>query len=108
MVTMRVYTIDLDELARCRKLIEDHAESFGSLGAMLGAEDSKPSWGEPPAAIEAARASHDLHMAARTQFSAAQEFLHRVAKELGSDGRRTTETELANVDALRKVWATLR
>jgi hypothetical protein len=109
MVTMLGYTIDLDELARCRKLIDDHAESFGKIGLGLGPDDSSPSWvGAPPAASRAARASRDLHMASRTQFSAAQEFLRRVAQELGGVGLRTTETELANVAALRRVSTTLR
>lgn len=109
MVTMQGYTIDLDELATSWKLIGDHADSFGNIRVALGPEDSNRPWsGGPPAATKLSRASHDLHVAARTQFSAAHEFLRRVGQELVKEGRRTAETEIANVDAIRRVSATLR
>jgi len=108
-ITTQTYSIDLDELALCRKLFEDHAESFGNIGRELGPEDSNPSWlGTLPAATKLARASQDLHMAARTQFSAAQEFLRGVAQELGENGQGTTEAEFANVEALQRARTKLR
>jgi hypothetical protein len=72
---MQVYTVEPDELTWCRKLIEHHAEDFGNIGVGLGPEDSNPSWfGSLPAATKLAGLSRDLHVAARTQFFAAQEF----------------------------------
>ena len=100
------YTIDLDELARYRKLIEDHATRFGNIGVELGPEDANPSWlGTLPAATKLAGVCRDLHVAARTQFSAAQEWLRRVAQELGEGGLQ--ETELENVAAFQRLRTTL-
>jgi hypothetical protein len=108
-VTMLGYTVDLDELARCRKLVEDHAESFGIKFSELRPENLMPSWsGAPPAAAKVVGASHDLHVAARTEFSAAQEFLRRIAQELSHEGARITDTELSNAAALQRLSTTLR
>ena len=105
---MQRHTIDLYEMARCRQQVENHAENFGTIGVGLGPEDPKAPWsGSLPAATRLVRTSQDLHVAARTQFAAAQEFLRRMAQGLGEEGRRTIETELANVEALRRVSARL-
>jgi len=98
------YSIDADELAACRKLIEDHAESFGNIGVELGPEDSNPSWlGTLPSGTNLATACRNLHAAARAEFSAAQEFLLSVGRELGEGGRNRNETEFANVEAIQSV-----
>ena len=103
------YTIDLGELAKCRKMIEDHAECFGNIGVELGPEDPNPLWlGTLPAATNLATACRNLHTAARAQFSAAEEFLNGVAHELGEEGQSIGDTELANVATLRRTCTTLR
>jgi len=103
---MQGFTVDLDELASCRRLIQDYARDFGSVGAGLGLCDVDTSlFGTLPAATKLARACQDLHTAAADQFSAAHEFLGRVAQGLGEGCRRTTETEIANADAMKRAWS---
>jgi len=102
---MQGFIVDLDELAWCRKIVQDQAEQFDGIAAGLGPNDVNASLlGTLPAATKLARASQDLHTAARAEFSAAQEFLGSVGQGLGEEGRSTSETEIGNADALRSAW----
>jgi hypothetical protein len=99
---MQLLSVDLEELDRCRKVIQDQAEEFGGMSGGLAARDVAPSsFGALPAAIRLAQASQDLHAAAGAQLSAAHNFLGSVGIGLYNEGQRTSQTESSNVNALK-------
>jgi hypothetical protein len=99
---MQGFAVDLDELDRYRRIVQDHAERFRNIGSGLTANDvNESSFGTLRAATELARVSQDLHAAVRAQCAAAEGFLSNVGRGVSDVSERTNQTEVSNTVALR-------
>ncbi len=94
---MNGFTIDLAELERCQKIIQDLAGEFGGVSDEFAVGDVDNSlFGALPAGAGLARVVKDIHAAAGDHLLAAHEFLHDVGQRLSDARQRLSSTEDSN------------
>jgi hypothetical protein len=100
---MQGFTVDLGELERCRRVLQAQADKFDEINSQLAGHGDTSSFGRLPASARLAASVNALHTTAKSQLSAAQQFLSDAARGLGDVGHRSGQTDItnaANLEAL--------